>query len=71
VPRFGRNAFGKHLISSDPGFVSPEAGDYRLRPDSPCVDAGVVIPGINDGRFSGDAPDMGALGHAETPAREP
>jgi len=71
MPRFGRNAFGKHLISSDPGFVSPEAGDYRLRPDSPCIDAGVVIPGINDGRFSGDAPDIGALGHAETPPREP
>ncbi len=27
-------------IDAEPGFVDVEADDYRLRPDSPCVDAG-------------------------------
>ena len=27
-------------ISADPCFVDPNNGDYRLRPDSPCIDAG-------------------------------
>lgn len=27
-------------ISSDPLFVNPSAGDYHLRPGSPCIDAG-------------------------------
>ncbi len=33
--------------------------DLRLNPDSPVVDAGDLIPGINDG-YHGDAPDLGA-----------
>ena len=27
-------------IDAEPGFLDPEADDYRLRPDSPCIDAG-------------------------------
>jgi len=38
----------------------PEDFDFRLRPGSAAVDAGVAIPGINDG-FTGRAPDLGAL----------
>jgi hypothetical protein len=34
--------------------------DFRLRPSSKAVDAGVVIPTVNDG-FVGNAPDLGAL----------
>ncbi|MBP8129913.1 MAG: hypothetical protein KA184_10085 [Candidatus Hydrogenedentes bacterium] len=31
-------------ISLDPGFVDPEHGDFSLRPDSPCIDAGAYVP---------------------------
>jgi hypothetical protein len=37
----------------------PEALDFRLRPGSAAVDAGVELPTITDG-FSGKAPDLGA-----------
>jgi len=33
-------------------------GDLSLKPGSPAVDAGVVLPNINDG-YTGEAPDMG------------
>jgi hypothetical protein len=41
--------------------------NFRLKPDSKAVDAGEVIPTVNDG-FSGRAPDLGAL---EVNAPEP
>jgi hypothetical protein len=34
--------------------------DFQLRPGSAAVDAGVVLPNVNDG-FTGKAPDLGAL----------
>lgn len=34
--------------------------DFRLKPDSPAVDRGVVLPNVTDG-FAGKAPDLGAL----------
>jgi len=37
----------------------PEGMDFRLRPGSAAVDAGVVLPNVND-KFSGKAPDLGA-----------
>jgi hypothetical protein len=37
----------------------PEDLDFRLRPGSPAVDAGVELPTITDG-FTGRAPDLGA-----------
>lgn len=33
--------------------------DLRLKPGSAAIDAGVPLPGFNDG-FSGKAPDLGA-----------
>lgn len=37
----------------------PEDFDFRLRPDSAAIDAGVELPTITDG-FTGKAPDLGA-----------
>ncbi|MGD2167114.1 MAG: hypothetical protein PVF63_03340, partial [Gammaproteobacteria bacterium] len=40
--------------------------DFRLRRNSAAIDAGVVLPGVNDG-FRGDAPDLGALESGDDP----
>jgi len=50
----------QHGISADPQFADPENNVFTLKPESPCVDAGIVVPGINDQRILGAAPDMGA-----------
>jgi hypothetical protein len=34
--------------------------NFQLTPSGRAVDAGVIIPTVNDG-FAGDAPDLGAL----------
>ena len=34
--------------------------NFRLRPGSKAVDAGQILPTINDG-YAGEAPDLGAL----------
>jgi hypothetical protein len=45
---------------SDPQkLYKPEAFDFRLRPGSAAVDAGVRLPNMNDD-FTGRAPDLGA-----------
>ena len=45
---------------SDPQrLYNPEDMDFRLRARSPAIDAGMVLPTINDG-YSGKAPDLGA-----------
>jgi hypothetical protein len=45
---------------SDPQrLYNPEDLDFRLKPGSAAVDAGVELPGITDG-FTGRAPDLGA-----------
>jgi parallel beta-helix repeat protein len=53
-----------HSICRDPGFVNAQARDYRLRADSPCVDAGTTVEvGVDfDGnkRPQGRGFDMGA-----------
>lgn len=51
----------KHGQSIDPHFVDPIKHDYRLRASSPAIDQGEVVHGINAGRFSGRAPDLGAF----------
>ncbi|MFP4056497.1 MAG: right-handed parallel beta-helix repeat-containing protein [Candidatus Brocadiia bacterium] len=46
---------------ADPGTTyKGDELDYRLRPDGPAVDEGVVLPNFSDG-FRGQAPDLGAL----------
>lgn len=44
----------------DPAFLNPTNGVLSLKTNSPMIDAGIHIPGINDD-FAGDAPDLGAL----------
>jgi hypothetical protein len=45
---------------SDPQrLYNPEDMDFRLRPRSAAIDAGMALPTINDG-FAGKAPDLGA-----------
>ena len=41
---------------------SAEEFDFRLKPGSVAVDAGCVLPNVNDG-YTGEAPDLGALEH--------
>lgn len=40
--------------------IASDALDFTPSEDSPLIDAGVVIPGINDD-YTGDAPDIGAI----------
>lgn len=65
VPDFGDTKIGTHLISLDPKLADISGGDCRLRSDSPCIDAGEVLPGINDRQYTGKAPDMGAFEYGE------
>ncbi len=46
----------------DPGLVDAAAGDFTLRADSPNIDRGMEIPGINDDSVG--APDLGCCEHA-------
>lgn len=50
----------QHGMSYPPGFADAGNGDYQLAHDSPLIDRGVPIPGINDA-FVGSAPDVGAF----------
>ena len=47
-----------------PMIEGPDVGDMRLMETSPCIDRGVVIPGINDHLPDGK-PDIGAFEHGE------
>jgi hypothetical protein len=44
----------------DPGFVDAANGDYALVSASDLIDAGAVIPGVNDD-YAGTGPDIGAF----------
>jgi hypothetical protein len=46
-------------ISDPQHLYNPEEMDFRLRPRSAAVDAGIALPTINDG-YAGRAPDLGA-----------
>jgi hypothetical protein len=37
---------GEGNIDSEPAFVNPSAGDLRLHPDSPCIDAGTILSAV-------------------------
>ncbi|HPF34880.1 MAG TPA: right-handed parallel beta-helix repeat-containing protein [Candidatus Krumholzibacteria bacterium] len=63
----GQEAAG---LAVDPRFVNPSAGNYALAGDSGLIDAGVLLPGINDDH-AGPAPDLGALEHDVVGSVEP
>jgi hypothetical protein len=48
-----------HGLNVEPGFAGTASGDYRLDPSSDLIDAGILIPGIND-QYAGTGPDIGA-----------
>jgi len=50
-------------LSADPMFVKPEEGDFRLLPESPCIDAGHPAAIYTD--LDGSRNDMGAYGGPE------
>ncbi len=50
----------QHGTDAKPGFVDAASADYTLGESSSLIDAGVVLPGINDA-FNGSAPDIGAF----------
>jgi hypothetical protein len=62
------NVFEK-VTPPDPNNITkvylPEDLDFRLKADSPAVDAGCLLPNINDD-YSGTAPDLGALEFGQT-----
>jgi len=53
-----------NVSQADPNDVSriykAEGLDFRLKPDAAAVDAGCILPNVNDD-FAGKAPDLGAL----------
>jgi hypothetical protein len=51
-------------LASVPKLADPANGDFRPAADSPLVDRGVVIAGIND-NYHGSAPDIGALEYVD------
>jgi hypothetical protein len=60
-----RFSFLSSAIVVDPKLRDPHRGDFRLQRGSPAIDAGVLIPGVNDKNFQGTTPDIGALEFAK------
>ncbi len=56
--------FETNLTTSNPMFIDPQNGDFRLQQGSPAIDYGTVIPGITDG-YMGTAPDAGAYEYGD------
>ena len=49
-----------HGTTGAPRFRDAAGGDFRLAPNSPGIDAGLALPGMND-EPAGKAPDLGAF----------
>ncbi|MCE9612658.1 MAG: right-handed parallel beta-helix repeat-containing protein [Lentisphaerae bacterium] len=52
--------FLTNAIAQNPSYLNPASGDYGLNTGSPAIDAGVIVPGVNDEQFMGTAPDVGS-----------
>ncbi|MCF7912767.1 MAG: right-handed parallel beta-helix repeat-containing protein [Candidatus Cloacimonetes bacterium] len=67
TPEGGQYEWLDGNIDAEPLFVDPEAGDYELMIDSPCVDSGIdwfewneeVLVDLAEEDYYGVAPDMG------------
>ena len=59
--QLGPGASQSHNInqSINPQFVDPANGNYQLKPGSPAIDAGLILPPYTNG-YIGGAPDAGA-----------
>jgi len=62
----GHGSVISNNMQADPGFLNAAAGDFRLRPGRPAIDAGVRIPLVRSDfagtpRPTGNAPDLGAF----------
>jgi hypothetical protein len=55
----GLDVFAAKVPFPNPGLDKWPVPDLRLQADSAAVDAGVVLPNVNDG-YAGKAPDLGA-----------
>ncbi len=53
---------GTGNIDADPRFVNTSAGDFRLRPDSPCVDTGTNLVGFPVTGWVDEFQDWGVIG---------
>lgn len=53
-----RTGYEAHGTQADPRFMDATANDYRLRSDSPAIDAGRILPGVTDGYWAA-GPDIG------------
>jgi hypothetical protein len=65
----GYTSFGVGNILSDPMFVDPDNGDYRLQPGSPCINSGTSSNAPSDdlaGTQRDSNPDMGAYEYNAT-----
>jgi hypothetical protein len=51
-----------HDVTNQPIFINPGAHDYYLPTNSPLIDKGIAIAGVND-NWLDVAPDLGALEH--------
>ena len=47
-------------IAGDPRFVEPDENVYSLLPESPAINAGMVVADVTDD-YAGQAPDIGAI----------
>jgi len=55
----------KNMYSeTDPMFTHIEKNDYTLQANSPAIDAGTIVEGIND-NYKGESPDIGAFEYGE------
>ncbi|MFW6163807.1 MAG: hypothetical protein ACODAJ_13640, partial [Planctomycetota bacterium] len=56
-----------HGVVGRPDVRDEAARDFRLAEGSPGIDAGLRLPGLNDG-FAGDGPDLGAFERGRDPS---
>ncbi|HLA39130.1 MAG TPA: right-handed parallel beta-helix repeat-containing protein, partial [Candidatus Glassbacteria bacterium] len=60
------SVFAGQVAFPNPAVPEREPADLRLKAGSAAVDAGAVLPGVND-HFSGKAPDLGAYELGDPP----
>jgi parallel beta-helix repeat protein len=67
LPDFQALGQEPHGLSAPPQLASPAGGSFAPQPGSPLIDAGLLLPGIDDS-YLGAAPDVGAIEWPGPPA---